>query len=77
MSDERDIPAPDAHARLRHERAMRFRWLISQVELGARSIQFGGVDDIPLALLQMSEQLAEAGAIMREVSREALDRMKP
>jgi hypothetical protein len=57
------------------ERAMRFGYLLSQIELGARSIRLGGVDDIPLALYQMAEQLSEAGAIMREISREALDKV--
>ena len=57
------------------ERAMRFGYLLSQIELGARSVLMGGVDDIPLALYQMGEQLSEAGAIMREVSREALDQI--
>jgi len=59
------------------ERAMRFGYLVSEVEVGARSILDGRADDVPATLLRMTTDLAESYVIAMQVSREALDKVVP
>jgi len=59
------------------ERAMRFGYLLSEIEIAARKIRNGQVDDIPAAMVLMFKHVTEANFLVREVSREALDGVKP
>ena len=59
------------------ETAMRFGWLLSEVELGAHRIRAGEEQDIPLALTRLELHLFEAKGIAFVISREALEKMEP
>lgn len=57
------------------ERAMRFGYLLSEIEVQARQILDGAIDDIPTKLLSMMLKLDEAQQIAFAASREALDKV--
>lgn len=57
------------------ERSMRFGYLISEIEMGARRILTEREEDIQLALTQIDLHLGEARIIFDEISREALDKV--
>jgi hypothetical protein len=59
------------------ERAMRFVYLLSEIEVRAQRLLRGQERDILLTLLEMKVELEEATEIAQEVSREALDRVTP
>jgi hypothetical protein len=71
LADSNQRSTPEA------ERALRFGYLLSEIELSAKAILAGREHDIPLALIQMDLNVYEAKRIAAEVSREALDGMKP
>lgn len=56
------------------ERSIRFGYLISEIEMGARRI-LTEREDIQLALTQIDLHLGEARIIFDEISREALDKV--
>jgi hypothetical protein len=58
------------------ERAKRFRYLLSEIEVRARKILDGDCEaDVLGSLAVMALHLGEATAIFGEVSREALDKV--
>jgi hypothetical protein len=57
------------------ERAMRFGYLLSEIELRARLIRDGRARDTMASLALIQVHLAEATKIFAEVSREALDKV--
>lgn len=57
------------------ERAMRFGYLLSEIEIRARKILDGVEPDIPTAMVLMNDHVREATSIALEVSREALDKV--
>ena len=56
------------------ERAMRFGYLLSEMEMGIKGIQAMTMDDVMLALSLIRRDLDEATEIMAAISREALDK---
>jgi len=59
-----------------HEKAARFGYLLSEVEVIMKMILGGHEHDVPTALARAQLYLGEAKQIMGEISREALERMK-
>lgn len=59
------------------ERAMRFRSLLSEIEVGAERLRLGLEEDIVTAMLAMDRNAHEALHIALEVSNEALDKVLP
>lgn len=57
------------------ERAMRFGYLLSEIEIGARRILDGTTNDITVEMIAIRLAYDEAWGINVEVSREALDKV--